>query len=164
MVTPSGRFEPSKDICMLLTNFHPESWNPSWKAASILTGLLSFMHDTAVSTGSLSPDPATCRRLAAESLDWNVARCPRFRELFQERIPGWRDECAKCASGPSTSGAGEQSTPAPAATPAKVPEERHGARLATWAMHGSAQRALAAVAAAVVAMGAAWLWRWRWAE
>ena len=28
MCTPSGRFEPNAKICMSMTAFHPESWNP----------------------------------------------------------------------------------------------------------------------------------------
>ena len=28
MVTPSGRFAPNTRICMSMTSFHPESWNP----------------------------------------------------------------------------------------------------------------------------------------
>jgi ubiquitin-protein ligase len=28
MFTPSGRFEVNKPLCLTMTNFHPESWNP----------------------------------------------------------------------------------------------------------------------------------------
>ena len=27
-MTPSGRFETNKKICMSMSDFHPESWNP----------------------------------------------------------------------------------------------------------------------------------------
>ena len=30
MLTPSGRFEVSKRICMSMSDYHPESWNPCW--------------------------------------------------------------------------------------------------------------------------------------
>jgi ubiquitin-conjugating enzyme E2 J2 len=43
MITPNGRFKPSTRLCLTMSDFHPESWNPSWSVASILTGLLSFM-------------------------------------------------------------------------------------------------------------------------
>jgi ubiquitin-conjugating enzyme E2 J2 len=29
MLTPSGRFETNKRLCMSMSDFHPESWNPS---------------------------------------------------------------------------------------------------------------------------------------
>ena len=27
---PSGRFETHKKICLSITGFHPESWQPAW--------------------------------------------------------------------------------------------------------------------------------------
>ncbi|KAG8380222.1 hypothetical protein BUALT_Bualt07G0170900 [Buddleja alternifolia] len=43
MTTPNGRFMTQKKICLSMSDFHPESWNPIWSVSSILTGLLSFM-------------------------------------------------------------------------------------------------------------------------
>jgi len=43
MTTPNGRFVTQKKICLSMSDFHPESWNPMWSVSSILTGLLSFM-------------------------------------------------------------------------------------------------------------------------
>lgn len=30
LLTPSGRFQPGAKICMSITAFHQESWNPAW--------------------------------------------------------------------------------------------------------------------------------------
>jgi len=30
MVTRSGRFAVEKKICMSMSDFHPELWNPTW--------------------------------------------------------------------------------------------------------------------------------------
>jgi len=30
MYTPSGRFEPNKPLCLSMSNYHPETWVPSW--------------------------------------------------------------------------------------------------------------------------------------
>lgn len=38
MYTPSGRFEPAKRLCLSMSDFHPESWNPTWSVATILIG------------------------------------------------------------------------------------------------------------------------------
>ena len=43
MYTPSGRFEVNKSICLTMTDFHQESWNPVWGLQTILVGFLSFM-------------------------------------------------------------------------------------------------------------------------
>ena len=34
-VTPSGRFRPETKICMSMSDYHPESWNPAWCRASV---------------------------------------------------------------------------------------------------------------------------------
>ena len=33
MLTPSGRFEPNTNLCLSMTDFHPESWSPSVRRA-----------------------------------------------------------------------------------------------------------------------------------
>jgi hypothetical protein len=43
MLTPSGRFDVNKKICLSMSDFHPETWNPMWSVSTILVGLLSFM-------------------------------------------------------------------------------------------------------------------------
>jgi ubiquitin-conjugating enzyme E2 J2 len=43
IMTPSGRFNVNANICLSFTNFHRESWNPTWKIESIIIGLISFM-------------------------------------------------------------------------------------------------------------------------
>jgi len=30
LLTPSGRFEIQKKICLSISNYHPEHWQPSW--------------------------------------------------------------------------------------------------------------------------------------
>ena len=44
MLTPNGRFEPSKKICTNFSDYHPELWNPSWTVSTIVLGLISFMN------------------------------------------------------------------------------------------------------------------------
>jgi len=43
MITPSGRFACNRRLCLSMSDYHPETWNPLWSVASILNGLLSFM-------------------------------------------------------------------------------------------------------------------------
>jgi ubiquitin-conjugating enzyme E2 J2 len=30
MLTPNGRFKTNTSLCLTITSFHPDSWNPSW--------------------------------------------------------------------------------------------------------------------------------------
>ncbi|XP_012450981.1 ubiquitin-conjugating enzyme E2 34 [Gossypium raimondii] len=85
MITPNGRFMTQKKICLSMSDFHPESWNPMWSVSSILTGLLSFMMDNSPTTGSVNTTVTEKLRLAKTSLAFNCKN-PTFRKLFPEYV------------------------------------------------------------------------------
>jgi len=73
MLTPSGRFEINKRICLSMSDFHTESWNPSWTVEKILIGLMSFMYeDSRESIGSILDTTQNRRRYAAASPFFNA--------------------------------------------------------------------------------------------
>ncbi|KAL5680150.1 hypothetical protein ACJX0J_006535, partial [Zea mays] len=43
LLTPSGRFEIQKKICLSISNYHPEHWQPSWSVRTALVALIAFM-------------------------------------------------------------------------------------------------------------------------
>ena len=65
MLTPSGRFKPRERICLSISDFHPETWNPTWKTETIITALISFMNGEEHSTGTMEASTHQRRRLAA---------------------------------------------------------------------------------------------------
>lgn len=83
MITPSGRFEVNQRLCLSISDYHPESWNPIWGMSSILIGLLSFMIGNEHTLGSISTTDAEKKRRAAESHAFNLA-VPKFVEIFPE--------------------------------------------------------------------------------
>jgi len=84
METPSGRLEVGCRLCLSMTDFHPENWNPAWSVETILVGLLSFfVSDAETGYGSLHQSEARRRELAAASRSTN-ARNPDFVALFPE--------------------------------------------------------------------------------
>jgi ubiquitin-conjugating enzyme E2 J2 len=85
MLTPSGRFQPNRRLCLSMSDFHPETWNPMWSVSTILTGLYSFMIETAPTLGSIETNTIQKQRFARQSLDFNV-RDPAFCKLFPEYV------------------------------------------------------------------------------
>jgi hypothetical protein len=59
-----------------------------WSISTILTGLYSFMVEKTATTGSIETNDATKRKLASESLDWNVKE-KMFCNLFPEYVEIW---------------------------------------------------------------------------
>ncbi|VVA97935.1 unnamed protein product [Arabis nemorensis] len=43
LLTPNGRFETNTKICLSISNYHPEHWQPSWSVRTALVALIAFM-------------------------------------------------------------------------------------------------------------------------
>ncbi|ANB11233.1 E2 ubiquitin-conjugating protein UBC6 [Sugiyamaella lignohabitans] len=84
MMTPSGRFKTSTRLCLSISDYHPKTWNPAWSVSTILTGLLSFMVSDESTAGSMISTDEQKRKLARESLAWNVKYNVNFNIHFPE--------------------------------------------------------------------------------
>ncbi|KAG6617792.1 Ubiquitin-conjugating enzyme E2 [Phytophthora cinnamomi] len=85
MITPNGRFKTNQRLCLSMSDFHPETWNPMWSVSSILTGLYSFMLENQATLGSISTTDAQKRKYAAASLETNCSNAT-FRKLFPDLV------------------------------------------------------------------------------
>lgn len=85
MITPSGRFAPNERICLSMSDYHPESWNPVWGVEKILLGLQSFMQSNEPATGCVQTSDAAKITYARQSLSFNVNNTV-FAKLFPELI------------------------------------------------------------------------------
>ena len=97
MITPSGRFKTNTRLCLSMSDFHPESWNPMWSVSTILMGLVSFMLEESPTTGSISTSDYTKRELAKESLEMNC-KDKIFVELFPELVELYKEQKRKNAT------------------------------------------------------------------
>lgn len=81
MMTPSGRFKCNTRLCLSISDFHPDTWNPAWCVGTILTGLLSFMVEKSATLGSIETSHFTKRQFAMQSGPFNL-RDQTFCDLF----------------------------------------------------------------------------------
>lgn len=79
--TPNGRFVPNQKICLSMSDFHPESWNPAWSVSTILTALVSFMTGNEPATGCCTTTPIVRQNYAQSSHGFNLNN-PVFRREF----------------------------------------------------------------------------------
>lgn len=122
-VTPSGRFEANREICLSISGHHEETWQPAWGVRTALVALRSFMEtDPRGQLGGLDTTDAVRRGLAAESGVFRCGACGKTnaeimqlceeaaaaaseeekRRAAQVEVPaelkmGWRDEMQKKA-------------------------------------------------------------------
>eukprot|EP00299_Pterocystis_sp_00344_P015068 c7508_g1_i2.p1 GENE.c7508_g1_i2~~c7508_g1_i2.p1 ORF type:complete len:203 (+),score=30.72 c7508_g1_i2:821-1429(+) len=89
MLTPNGRFAVNTRICLSMSDFHPETWNPLWSVASILSGLLSFMLESTASSGCVVTTDAEKQAYAARSWEYNTTGPNKaiYLELFAQVQP-----------------------------------------------------------------------------
>ena len=85
MLTPNGRFKTNTKLCLSMSDFHPETWNPLWSVANILTGLYSFMLEEGSTYGSIVTPTSQKEQAAKASLAFNV-KSKLFAELFPELV------------------------------------------------------------------------------
>lgn len=87
MYTPSGRFHVNERICLSMSDYHPETWNPSWGVETILIGLYSFMMEDECEgmIGSINDTNENRITFAKSSLDFNRSS-KIFNELYDEYI------------------------------------------------------------------------------
>lgn len=75
-LTPNGRFELGKKICLSITGYHPETWLPAWGIRTALIALISFMTtDGKDAIGALNYTPEERRILAKKSHSWHCQQC-----------------------------------------------------------------------------------------
>jgi len=80
-ITPSGRFDVNKRICLSISDFHPETWAPSWTVGTILTGIVSFYNSEESTVGSINRTEAERKKFAQDSMAFNL-RDKTFVKLF----------------------------------------------------------------------------------
>ncbi|XP_069743439.1 ubiquitin-conjugating enzyme E2 J1 [Narcine bancroftii] len=76
LLTPNGRFEVGKKICLSISGHHPETWQPSWSIRTALLAIIGFMPTKGEGAiGSLDYTPEERKALVKKSQDFNCDIC-----------------------------------------------------------------------------------------
>ncbi len=96
LLTPNGRWELNKKICLTFTGFHEEMWQPAWGIRTALLGLQTFMTakaEAAVGIGALDYPVQAREKLAVESRKWKCDVCEKTTlEMLPDPIDGQQGE------------------------------------------------------------------------
>ena len=80
-VTPSGRFRVNERICLSISDYHPESWNPIWHVEQIIIAAVSFFLTDASTVGSIETPFEDSQKIARASKA-EVMEHVKFKALF----------------------------------------------------------------------------------
>lgn len=76
LLTPQGRWKINTKICLSISDFHPETWQPSWGIRTALTALRAFMPTPGKGAiGSLDASSGARKVLAQRSEAWKCSQC-----------------------------------------------------------------------------------------
>ncbi|VDL94871.1 unnamed protein product [Schistocephalus solidus] len=83
LLTPNGRFETYRQICLSISGYHPETWRPSWSIRTVLLAIIGFMPTSgAGAIGALDMPSEERRKLAASSLNFTCDVCGPTKDLL----------------------------------------------------------------------------------
>jgi ubiquitin-conjugating enzyme E2 J2 len=94
MLTPSGRFDIGKKICLTNSSYHQADWAPAaWNLVSILEGFSSVWHseikEDKVGISHLNSSDSEIKKLANESITYNKKHHPQLFESFPKVQSGY---------------------------------------------------------------------------
>ena len=99
-LTPTGRFEVNREICLSISGHHEESWQPAWGVRTALLAIRSFMDaDAKGQVGGLDVSEEARREYASGSREWCCEVCAGAeggrRRSNEEVMREWREGVCK---------------------------------------------------------------------
>ncbi|KAF9359928.1 Ubiquitin-conjugating enzyme E2 J1 [Mortierella sp. AD094] len=75
-LTPNGRFELHKKVCLSITGYHPEYWQPAWGIRTVLVAVMGFLPTQSKGAiGGLDTSVEARKALAIKSKTWVCTTC-----------------------------------------------------------------------------------------
>ena len=156
LLTENGRWEVGKKICLSISAYHPEEWQPAWGVRTILEAIIAFMPtDGNGAIGAVDFDDAERRRLARLSQSYAHANMPTIPPLRAAAASSPDSSAAPVTNRYAAEIAQMQIGIAPTRADAGADEGGAAAAVATGGSPSSSSSSSAAAAAATVAAAAA---------
>jgi ubiquitin-conjugating enzyme E2 J1 len=84
-LTPTGRFEVNREICLSISGHHEETWQPAWGIRTALVAIRSFMDtDARGQLGGMDSSEEVRKRLANQSKSWKCSTCGKTNEAIMK--------------------------------------------------------------------------------
>ncbi|KAF2503002.1 UBC-like protein [Lophium mytilinum] len=86
-LTPTGRFEVNREICLSISGHHEETWQPAWGIRTAMVAIRSFMDtDAKGQVGGIECNEQARKKMAVESVGWKCGACGKNNaEIIRER-------------------------------------------------------------------------------
>lgn len=101
VLTPTGRWEVGKDICLSASAHHQETWDPLWNLRTLVMGLRNHIITQPREIGAISTPVEHQRQLATASRQW---ACPVCGVNHAHLVPGFTATANRTAPVHATSG------------------------------------------------------------
>eukprot|EP00056_Hartaetosiga_gracilis_P018284 m.10394 g.10394 ORF g.10394 m.10394 type:complete len:281 (+) comp6587_c0_seq1:44-886(+) len=93
--TKNGRFEVGKRICLSMSDYHPETWQPAWTIRTVLLALIAFFPTPGNgAVGSVRCTDEERKKLARRSVHFECEECGKVCDLLLKE----RETAAKKSS------------------------------------------------------------------
>ncbi|WPG99254.1 Hypothetical protein R9X50_00206500 [Acrodontium crateriforme] len=107
-LTPTGRFEVNREICLSISGHHEETWQPAWGIRTALVAIRSFMDTSAGNQlGGMEASEEVRRRLAVQSRAHACLACGKRNEVIMRE----QDEAVREAGGESGAARKDEAVP-----------------------------------------------------
>jgi len=87
VLTPNGRFEVNRKICLTNSAYHQGEWAPAaWNLLTLLNGFYSIWHseikEDKLGIGHINTSPDTIKNLATKTINFNKTTLSEYNKFF----------------------------------------------------------------------------------
>lgn len=99
LLTPNGRFSVGTPVCLSISSYHNELWNPLWSVKNMMSALIFFMNEDQVGIGAQFLSSDERKQLAKISRMYNIENLSAiYRLALREEYE--KDLCISSAKVP----------------------------------------------------------------